>query len=113
MMVAVIVLAVALTVVSRSFISSLAALRLSADISKGGLLLEQKVWEFGQKGSLSPGQEEGTFEEFGGNFHWDVEVKEVKELPLYEADITVRWTSSGRERDLTVTTYLPKQDEET
>jgi len=113
LMVAVLVLAVALTVVSRSFISSLAALRLSADLSRGTLLLEQKAWEFEQKESLSPGKEEGTFEAFGGNFRWSVETREMEEVPLYEADITVRWNAAGGERELTVTTTLPRQDEKT
>ena len=109
-MVAVIVLAVSLAIISRSFIHSLSALKTSAQFFKGGLLLEDKMWELEQEKEISPEKEEGTFEEFGGAFRWTVEMKEM-EAPLYETLVTVGWNTGNREETLQVTTYLSKPHE--
>jgi len=109
-MVAVIVLAISLAIISRSFIHSLSALKTSAQFFKGGLLLENKIWELEQKRGVSPEKEEGTFEGFDGAFRWTVETKEM-EASLYEALVTVGWNMGNREETLQVTTYLPKPHE--
>jgi len=111
LMVSVVILAVALTVVSRTFSSSLAALKMASQVSQGDLLLEKKFWEMEQDKTLMPGQTEGTFEEFGGLYHWEVTVQEVKDLSLYDVRATVRWTLSGHGKQLGIQTYLPKKEE--
>ena len=110
LMVAVIVLSVSLAIISRAFIHSLVALKTSAQFFKGGLLLENKMWELEQKKGVSPEKEEGTFEELGGGFRWIVETKEM-ETPLYETLVTVGWNTGNRAETLQVTTYLPKPHE--
>lgn len=110
LMVAVVLLSVSLTVISRSFIQSLSALRTSGNYFKGGLLLEKKMWELEQK-PPSAGREEGSFETFGKLFHWDVATEEMEDAPLYESRVTVGWSAAGREQALAVTTYLAKPDE--
>ena len=110
LMVAVVILSVSLTVISRSFIQTLSALRTSGYFFKGGLLLEKKMWELEEK-PPSPGREEGTFEEFGKLFHWTASTTEMEKVPLYETAVTVGWTLASREQGLTVETYLTKPDE--
>ena len=111
LMVAVVVLGIALTVVSRSFVSALGALQESSRASKAGLLLEKKIWELTQKGNLSSEKEEGTFDAFGGEFRWTSEVEETEDLPLHQVEVAVQWSAAGRPRDLRVVTYLPKPNE--
>lgn len=103
----VIVLSISLTVISRSFIQTLTARQTSKRFFQAGLLIERKILELNQA-SFSEGKEEGTFEEFGGLFRWAVTTKEIEAPPLYEALVTVGWDSRGHERQLTITTYLPK-----
>lgn len=112
LMVAVVVLAISLTVLSRSFISSLTALRTSAHFLAGSLFLEKKMWELEGKASSSFGRDEGTEEVFGKTFRWSVEMKETEVPSLAETEVAVRWTSGTREEGLRVTTYLPKANEE-
>ena len=107
-MVAVVILSLSLTVVSRSFIQTLSALRTSAYFFKGGLLLEKKILEFEE--APPSGKDGGTFEEFGKLFHWSVETEEMENAPLYEALVKVGWTIGGREQTLAVKTYLAEPD---
>ena len=109
-MVAVVILSLSLTVVSRSFIQTLSALRTSAYYFKGGLLLEKKILELEEK-PPSVGRDEGTFEEFGKLFHWSVETEKMEDALLYETLVRVGWNVGGREQTLTVKTYLAKPDE--
>ena len=110
LMVAVVILSLSLTVISRSFIQTLSALRTSAYFFKGGLLLEKKILEL-EEAPPSAGKDEGTFEEFGKLFHWSVETEEMENVPLYETLVRVGWTISGREQTLAVKTYLAEPDE--
>lgn len=110
LMVAVVILSVSLTVVSRSFIQSLVALQSSSRFFQGELLLEKKILELDQE-ELTAGKKEGNFEE-EGSFHWTTDMKEEETAPLYESLVTVDWETGGRKQGFSITTYLPKPHEE-
>ena len=109
-MVAVVVLAISLAVITRSFAHSLFAQHVSLDFFKGGLLLEKKMWELEVTPPV-PGKDEGTFDEFANAFRWTVETVENEEIPLYETVVTVGWQSAGRQQSLAVKTYFAKPHE--
>ncbi len=60
---AVVILAVGLTLVVRSFGSSVSALGTSVNYTKAMGLLEEKLWELEVKGSIAPGVLTGEFAE--------------------------------------------------
>ncbi len=112
LMVAVIVISISLTAISRSFIHSLSVLQQTTSFLEGDLLLEKKMWELENESKLVPGEEEGVFEEWDERFWWKVAITEKEPpLSLLEARVTVGWGSGNRERTLTATRYFQKADE--
>jgi len=106
---AILVLAVGLTLVLRSFGSSLDALGTSADYTKALLLLEERLWELETKGSIVPGTFTGEFSEEDGEFRWEVKASELAEMELCETQVTVSWEQRGRPRDVSIVTYLKRE----
>ncbi len=106
---AILVLAVGLTLVLRSFGSSLDALGTSADYTKALLLLEERLWELETKGSIVPGTFAGEFSEEDGDFRWEVKASELAEMELCETQVTVSWEQRGRPRDVSIVTYLKRE----
>lgn len=106
---AILVLAVGLTLVLRSFGSSLDALGNSADYTKALLLLEERLWELEAKGSIVPGTLTGGFAEENGNFRWEVHASEFPGMGLCETQVAVSWEQRGRPRAVSVVTYLKRE----
>jgi Tfp pilus assembly protein PilV len=105
----VVILAVGLTVVLRSFGSSLDAVGTSASYTKALLLLEERLWELEAKGSIAPGTSGGGFSEENGNFRWEVKASDLAQMGLCETQVTVAWEQRGRPRAVSITTYLKRE----
>ncbi len=103
---AVLILAVGLTIVVRSLGNSLGTLRLSGDYTRAMLLLEEKMWELEANSSINPGSSSGTFSEEDGKFRWQITASPTNRLGLCETKVTVTWNQKGRPRDVSVVTYL-------
>jgi hypothetical protein len=103
----VLIVATGLTVVLRSFGSSLHALGTSAEYTRALLLLEDRLWDLEAKGSIAPGVLSGKFEE-DEDFRWEVEAREGTPPELCETHVTVRWERRGRPRAVSVVTYLKR-----
>jgi len=103
------VLAVGLTIVLRSFGSSLDALGTSANYTRALLLLEERLWELEAKGSVSPGTLTGGFPQQDGSFRWEVKASELPQVGLCETQVTVSWEQRGRPRAVSVVTYLERE----
>lgn len=103
---AIVLLTGGLTLVLRSFGSSLGALGSSADYTKALLLLEERLWELEAKGSIVPGTFTGEFSKEDGKFRWEVKASELTEKGLCETQVTVSWQQRGRPRALSIVTYL-------
>ena len=106
---AVLILTVGLTLVVRSFGSSINALRVTADYTKAMLLLEEKMWDLESKGSISPGISFGVFESYDAKFQWEVNAIAVSKYDLCEVTVAVLWKNKGKRRDLSLVTYLKRQ----
>ena len=106
---AVLILAVGLTLVLRSFGSSLDALGNSAGYTRGLALVEEKLWELEAKGSIVPGTSTGQFAEEDRDFRWEVKASELGDLGLCETQVTVSWAQRGRPRAISVVTYLKRE----
>jgi type II secretory pathway pseudopilin PulG len=102
----VLILAVGLAVVVRSFGSSLDALGTSANYTRALLLLEERLWELEAKGSIVPGTFSGGFSEEDGNFRWAVKASELPQIGLCETQVTVSWEQRGHPRAVSIVTYL-------
>ena len=107
---AVLILAVGLTLVLRSFGSSLDALGNSADYTRALALVEQKLWDLEAKGSIAPGTQTGQFsEEEHQAFRWEVKASEPTEMGLCETQVTILWARRGRARAVSVVTYVRRE----
>ena len=106
---AVVILAVGLTLVVRSFGSSVSALGTSANYTKAMGLLEERLWELEVKGSIAPGVLTGEFSEEDGKFRWQVDASELKDLDLCETQVTVSWERRGKTQTVSIVTYLKKE----
>jgi hypothetical protein len=105
----VVILAVGLTVVVRSFGSSIHALGTSGDYSRALVLLEERLWDLEAKGTIVPGVLTGKFTDEDQKFSWEVESLEVAEVGLCETRVTVSWERRGRLQDVSLVTYLKKE----
>ena len=103
---AVLILSVGLSVVIRSFGSSLNFLRASDDYTQAMLLLEEKMWDLEAKGSITPGTSRGTFLEDDVKFQWQINASVPNGLDLCETEVTVSWKHRGGERNISLVTYL-------
>jgi prepilin-type N-terminal cleavage/methylation domain-containing protein len=106
---AVVILAVGLTLVLRSFGSSLDALGNSADYTTGLALVEEKLWALEANGSIVPGTYAGEFPEQERSFRWEVKASEPTAMGLCETQVTVSWDRKGRPRAISVVTYLKRE----
>ena len=106
---AVLILAVGVTVVLRSYGSSLDALRNSAEYTRGLALVEARLWELEAKGSIAPGTSTGRFAEDDQNFRWEVKASDLGEMGLCETRVTVSWDRRGRPRAVSLVTYLKRE----
>jgi prepilin-type N-terminal cleavage/methylation domain-containing protein len=105
---AVLILAVGLTLVLRSFGSSLDALGNSADYTRGLALVEEKLWALEATGSIVPGTYAGEFAEEDRSFRWEVKASEPTAMGLCETQVTVSWDRRGRPRAISVVTYFKR-----
>ena len=106
---AVLILAVGLTLVLRSFGSSLDGLKNSAEYTRGLALVEARLWELETKGGIAPGTSTGQFAEEDRDFRWEVKASELGDLGLCETQVTVSWAQRGRPRAISVVTYLKRE----
>jgi len=106
---AILFLGVGLTLVLRSFGSSLSALGTSADYTKALVLLEERLLELEAKGSIAPGTSTGGFYEEVGKFRWEVKASELRDIGLCESEVTVLWEQRGKPRSVSIMTYLKRE----
>src|SRR3989475_12103858 len=85
---AVLILAGGLTLVLRSFGSSLDALKNSAEYTRGLALVEARLWEFEAQGSVPPGTSTGPFAGDDRDLQWAVQASALGEPGLAETNCT-------------------------
>ena len=104
-LVAVVVLAVGITFVLRSFSSSASAVKGIEDYFTAGSLLEEKVFQLEMLGPDKVPQE-GKFESGLEKFSWKINSVPVAGLPLYKVDLSIIWDTQNTAKMISVETYL-------
>lgn len=125
-MVTVAILSLGLTLILRSFTTSLSAARTSQNYMLACLLLEEKMWELEEeaestkkittepsRGEFAASNEKDKWKE---RFSWeivceDLQDEEGEETSLDKATVNVAWKEGGRKREVHLTTYLVNEEE--
>jgi len=104
-MVSVTILAVCLALILNSFVRSIKAIELSDDFFKSTLLFENKLYEI-HNTKVDEGLQGGVFSDFGNRFSWKLDVSELEELPVKEAELEISWKHGSKEKAVSALTYL-------
>lgn len=110
-MLTLIILSVGLTLILRSFSTSLNASKIAQNYTTAALLIEHKMWELENAGSIATDlSQEGQFPEPHQKFNWRLETKDkpVQDQAgkLNEVELSVWWQEGKRKGRTFVTTYL-------
>lgn len=106
-MLSMLVVSVGVVFVISSFITSLKAFKLSKIYVDAVYLIEQKLWEYEEKGGIEDGRAEGRFNDKGAE--WKIDAKELEDLPLEETSAEIVIKDGGRKQTFTVVTYFNKE----
>jgi len=107
--VAVTVLAVGLTIVSRSFTSCIRALEIARDYNTAIILAEQALWDLENK-EVDSWERDGEFEG-KANFSWQQDNEDVEGLKLKDVELGVKWKRRNRDYKLTIATSMLNEEE--
>jgi len=104
------ILAVGLTMILRSFTSSIRTMEAAQDYSTAIILAERVLWDLKMK---KPDEREsyGQFKDFPG-FEWSQESLEDDELNRAKLNLYIKWKRRNRDYSFKVATYT-YYDEET
>ncbi|MDD5680591.1 MAG: hypothetical protein PHI59_05075 [Candidatus Omnitrophica bacterium] len=103
------VVTVGVVFVISSFITSIKAFKASKVYLTALYLVEQKLWEYEEKGKIEEGRTSGKFDDYK-DAEWDIEAKEVDDLPLYETAAAINIKDEDVKRRFKVTTYFNKEE---
>jgi len=125
-MVTVAILSLGLTLILRSFTTSLSAARISQNYMLACLLLEEKMWELEEeaestkkittepsRGEFATSNEKDKWRE---RFSWEIACEDLldeerEETSLDKVTVTVAWKEGRRERKVCLPTYLVNEEE--
>lgn len=101
-MIAAVVLAVGITLVLRSFNTSIMAIKGLQDYSKAMFLAQEKMFQLETEGIEKTGRE-GKFDD---KFAWEIDSVAVEDVPLDKVKIDVVWNTADSNRTFSVQTYM-------
>ena len=105
------IVSVGIVFVIGSFITSIKAFKATDFYAEAVYLLEERMWQYREEGTIEEGKDSGGFEGRKGA-QWSVEAEELDELPLNEVKAEVIIESErGNERSISIVTYLFKEEE--
>jgi Tfp pilus assembly protein PilV len=115
-MLTVIILSVGLTLILRSFSTSLNAVKSAQHYTTASLLIEDKMWELENKGTIDADlDEEGQFPEPHQKFNWHLTTKDkiiqAQSSKINEVKLIVYWQEGKRKGSTSATTCLPNKTE--
>ncbi len=116
-MLAVTILSVGLVLVSRSYITSLRAIKTSQNFLLANLLLEEKIWQKQEQGTWPEGvildEEQGNFIAPFDNFSYKIAFESQEDLSsLYKSTFKVFWQERKKERFNWCVTYIRAEGEQ-
>lgn len=103
------VVTVGVVFVISSFITSLKAFKVSKIYAESLYLLEQKLWDYEEKGKIKEEHTSGKFDDYK-NAEWDIEAKELEDIPLNETTAEVTIKEEDQKRYFKVITYFNKEE---
>lgn len=68
-------------------------------------LMEEKMWEYEEKGKIEEGSDSGDFEAYK-NAEWNIEAEEIEDLPLNETAVEIVLKEDDRKRRFKIVTYF-------
>jgi len=104
-LVAVVVLAVGITFVLRSFSTSVSAVKGIEDYFTASSLIEEKIFQLQTLG-LDKVPTEGRFESGLEKFSWKINSVPVSDLSLYKVDLSIIWDTQSTTKVISIETYL-------
>lgn len=107
-MIAVVVLAIGVTFVLRSFNSAMTTTKTLQDYAIAMSLLEQKMFDLEAEG-IEKIPTEGTFQEGFEKFSWKIVSDKVEGLPLDKVDVSILWNARGSTRRFSAQAYLQEK----
>jgi hypothetical protein len=105
------VVTVGVVFVIGSFITSIKAFKVSKMYTEALYLIEQKLWDYEEKGKIEEGRDSGRFDDYK-NAEWNIEAKEVEDedMPLYETTAEISIKEENTKRHFKVTTYSNQEE---
>jgi len=103
------VVTVGVVFVISSFITSLKAFKVSKIYVESLYLLEQKLWDYEEKGKIKEEHTSGKFDDYK-NAEWDIEATELEDIPLNETTAEVAIKEEDQKRYFKVITYFNKEE---
>jgi len=110
-MVSIIVIAVGLTLIARSYASSKNAIGRSRDYIKTAVVMEEVLWPYEEKGIMAVGSESGKYSE-DENFAWTVNSEPEQDSTLNRVRLEVYQKKDPENTRYFVTTFLNNEQEE-
>ena len=108
---AVTILAVALTTLLQSIIQSIDSGKLTREHSQAMFLTNAKMWELKNKYSFrrdsTVGTDEGNYTREFSEYDWITEVEEDPDRIVYRIKVTTIWKHSGREKKFILESMVP------
>lgn len=103
------VVTVGVVFVINSFITSLKAFKVSKVYVEAAYLIEQKLWDYEEKGKIKEEHTSGKFDDYK-NAEWDIKVKELEDIPLNETTAEVTIKKEEKKSRFKVVTYFYKEE---
>ena len=108
---AVTILAVALTTLLQSIIQSIDSGKITREYSKAMYLTSAKMWElkndYAFRRDSSVGTDEGNYTREFSEYDWITEVEEDPERVVYKIRVTTKWIHSGKEKKFILESMVP------
>jgi len=101
----VVILSMSLTFILNSFMGSLRAIQLSEDYFKGGLLLEEKMFEL-YNSDVEKAPPDGNFTNFNDKFSWELKLTDLEEAVIKKVNLEVLWKDATKNNNISILTYL-------
>ena len=109
-MVSIVIITAGLLFIMRSFSSSKNSIQRSTEVFKTSLLLEEKMWEFEEKGEIEEGVNEGDFVE-NEKYAWRISANTIEDSELNLVILEVFQKKDPQNTKYSISTYLEKKTE--
>ena len=115
-LVSVAILAVGITLLLQSIVSSLDANRMTQEYTRAIFLAESKMWEFESEYAfeedVATGTSYGYFDPPFQAFEWKSDIEEDEETVEYTIKVSVVWQHRGKDLEYSLETLVPMRRKE-